>query len=114
MTTNEFAVITRRVIARDGFAEFQPTACYPERKHVKTLAGLPTDIDPEEPVLQWAARGASDGEEFLVAFKVAEDSFRVIRRSDTRSHREDYSSELAGPCQNQGEPVAAPIRAPDC
>ena len=90
MTPNEFAVITRRVIANEGFEEFQPTACYPERREVKSLAGLPADIDPEEPVLDWAFRGAVNDEEFLVAFKISQDCFRVVRRFDSTFQHHDY------------------------
>jgi hypothetical protein len=90
MTTKEFAVITRRVIAKEGFEEFQPTACYPERREVKALAGLPADIDPEEPVLDWASQGAVNDEEFLVAFKISDDVFRVIRWFDSAFQHADY------------------------
>lgn len=90
MTTNEFAVITKRVIAKEGFEEFQPTACYPERREVKALAGLPVDIDPEEAVLDWAFQGAVNDEEFLVAFKISNDCFRVIRWFDTAFQHADY------------------------
>ena len=90
MTTKEFAVITRRVIAKGGFEEFQPTACYPERREVKSLAGLPADIDTEEAVLDWAWRGAENDEEFLVAFKISDDYFRVIRWYDTDLQLADY------------------------
>jgi hypothetical protein len=90
MTTKEFAVITRRVIAKEGFEEFQPTACYPERREVKSLAGLPADIDPEEAVLDWAFQGAVNDEEFLVAFKISDDRFRVVRWFDTAFQHADY------------------------
>lgn len=90
MTIREFAVITRRLIAKEGFEEFQPTACYPERREVKVLAGLPPDIDAEEAVLDWAFRGADNDEEFLVAFKISDDSFRVVRWFDTSFQHADY------------------------
>lgn len=79
MITEDFAVITRRVIAKEGFEEFQPTACYPERRELKSLAGLPADIDPKEAVLDWAFQGAVNDEEFLVAFKISDDCFRTVR-----------------------------------
>ena len=90
MTTSEFAVITRRVIAKEGFEEFQPTACYPERREVKTLAGLPPNVDAEEAALDWAFRGADNDEEFLLAFKISDDCFRVVRWFDTSFQHADY------------------------
>jgi hypothetical protein len=91
MTLDEFAIITRRVITDDGFEEYLPTACYPVRRHVKTLVGLPQDIKPDQPVLEWAAEGAQGGEEFLVAFKVDESHFKIIRRVGSYSEDETYS-----------------------
>jgi hypothetical protein len=93
MTLDQFATITRQVIVKEGFANFQPTACYPARREVKTLAGLPSDIDPESPVLEWAARSAAPGEEFLVAFKVTTECFRIIRREGLAVDCDDYSAQ---------------------
>lgn len=90
MTPDQFATITYRVVAKAGLADFQPTACYPARREVKTLTGLPPDIDPEIAVLEWAAQSASANEEFLVAFKTAENSFRIIRCEGAASESIDY------------------------
>ena len=104
MTTKDFAVITRRVIAKEGFENFQPTACYPERRVVKSLAGLPEDIDSEEAALDWAFQGSVNDEEFLVAFKISDDSFRVVRWFDTAFQHADYLIEQQEPePKKQGE-----------
>jgi hypothetical protein len=92
MTLDQFAEMTRRVIANQGFDEFQPTACFPERRHVKSLAGLPDDIEPEEPVFEWATSSASENEEFLVAFKIDENQFRVIRRAKGKQTSRNYKA----------------------
>ena len=91
MTLDEFATITRRVIADDGFDEYLPTVCYPVRRHVETLVGLPSDTKPDEPVLEWASEGAEGGEEFLVAFKVDDNHFKIIRHVGSYSEDETYS-----------------------
>ena len=93
MTLDEFATMTRRVIANNGLDEFLPTAIYPARCHIKTLVGLPPEIEPDEPVLKWGAEDAHDGEEFLVAFKVDETHFRVIRRIGPYSEDDTYPVE---------------------
>jgi hypothetical protein len=90
VTTDEFANITQRVIGLDGFAEFQPTACYPARRHIKTLAGLPPNLKPETPVLEWAGSSAEPNEEFLVAFKVDPTHFTVIRCAGSFKEVETY------------------------
>jgi hypothetical protein len=80
MNTDEFAVIAQNVVATDGFEDFQPTACFPERRAVRTLVGLPSDEDPKLMTLEWAADISEAGEEFLVAFKCDVSHFKVIRQ----------------------------------
>ncbi len=81
MTLYEFAEITRRVIARDGFEGYLPTACFPERRHVAVLEGVPNDVDIERAALAWAADKACEAEEYLVAFKIESTRFKVVRRA---------------------------------
>jgi hypothetical protein len=79
-TVDEFAGITKKVIERDGFENYLPTALYPSRRHIVVLEDVPEDADLEPIALEWAATGAIAGEEFLVAFKVGSTTFKVIRR----------------------------------
>jgi hypothetical protein len=79
MTVEEFAAMTQPVIAANRFDEFLPTACYPKRREVAALEGLPPDIAPEAAVLKWAAKKAKRGELFLVAFKSGPTQFTVMR-----------------------------------
>ena len=80
VTVDEFAKITRRVIATDGFDDYLPTALYPSRNHVVVLEGVPESSDLEPIAVAWAAKGAIGNEEFLVAFKVGSAKFKIIRR----------------------------------
>jgi len=79
-TVDEFASITKKIIERDGFDDYLPTALYPNRKDVVVLEGVPEGSDLEPIVMKWAIKGAIGDEEFLVAFKVAPTKFKVIRR----------------------------------
>jgi hypothetical protein len=79
-TVDEFARITKKIIARDGFEDYLPTALYPGRRHIVVLEGVPEDAQLEPIALEWAANGAVGGEEFLVAFKIDSTTFKVIRR----------------------------------
>lgn len=90
MTVDEFAGVTQRVIAANGFAEFQPTACFPTRQSIRSLAGFPPHQDPELPVLKWASGIAKSGEEFLVAFKISATHFKVIRQLGASRESETY------------------------
>lgn len=79
MTIDEFAAMTRRVIAADGFNGFLPTACYPDRQELAALQGLTAGADPEPAVLAWAANKAGRGEPYLVAFRTGPAEFTVVR-----------------------------------
>ena len=79
MQVSEFAAITRRVIAKQGFEEFQPSACFPARREIRSLAGVPVGLAHEEPAMRRASSIAEADEEFLVAFKHSTSEFKVIR-----------------------------------
>jgi hypothetical protein len=80
-TVEEFARVTRNVIADEGFDDYLPTVLYPDRAHIAALEGVPAQEDLETIALEWAAHGAIGDEEFLVAFKIAPTKFKVIRRN---------------------------------
>ena len=79
-TLDDFAAMTKRIIASDGFDNYLPTAFYPGRRQVVVLEGAPQGPELESIAVKWAERGAVGGEEFLVAFKFGPDRFKVVRR----------------------------------
>ena len=92
MTLDEFAETTRFIIANEGIDRFLPTACFPSRRQIKVLAGLPPEVDPDLAVVEWAAEHAQEvNEEFLVAFTVGPQRFKVIRTVGPFSENETYS-----------------------
>ena len=91
MTLDEFAEMTRCVIAQDGFANYFPTACYPLRRHLLVLEGFTTNLPPDDRVLKWASASAQENEEFLVAFKVDAMHFKIIRRIGPYSEDEIFA-----------------------
>jgi hypothetical protein len=80
VTIEDFATITKRIIARDGFDDYLPTALYPDRNVVVVLEDSPEDGDLESAAVEWAAERAFGNEESLVAFKVDPRHFKVIWR----------------------------------
>jgi hypothetical protein len=92
VTLDEFATITRNVIARDGFGEFQPTACYPARRHLAVLAGVPAHVDIESASTKWALKNAVSNEEVLVAFRVADTQFKIVRIADGLTEEARYDA----------------------
>jgi hypothetical protein len=91
MTIDEFAAITQRVIARDGFDEFMPTACYPQRRDIRTLAGLPADVEPGPAVLKWAMKHAKPDDELLIAFKSGPSEFTIVRKQGDERESASFS-----------------------
>lgn len=79
MTLDNFAELTQRIIATQGFADFQPTACFPSRREVRVLSDLPAGQDAEVSSMDWARGLAEPDESFLVAVKVSAVTFKVIR-----------------------------------
>jgi hypothetical protein len=78
MTTDQFAQTTQKIIADSNFAEYQPTVIFPARQHIEVLAGAAANLS-EAKIVEWAAKQAVDGEEFLVAFKTDNDHFKIVR-----------------------------------
>ncbi len=95
MTVQEFAAVTQRIIRQHGFARFLPVVCFPTRREIRALEGLPTGVDPEGPVLQWAAKLARPGEEYLVAFKISRSHFKIIRRAGRTQEQATFRAEAA-------------------
>ncbi len=93
MNLETFASITRNVIRENGFEDFQPTVCLPERKDVRSFAGVPGDEELEPIVLRWAAEIARPGEEYLVAFKYTSTEFKVVRFERGMSESQVYVAE---------------------
>jgi len=81
MCLEDFAEITQRIIRKDGFDDFLPTLCLPERQHIAVLEGVPEEKQQEirSVSLAWARDKATGQEEFLIAFREDEESFRIIR-----------------------------------
>ena len=92
MKADEFAAITRRIIQSQGLAEFAPTVCFPERRDVRTLVGIPFDEDHASIATKWAADLAKANEEYLVAFKHSASQFKILRC-------------IAGQCEHHVYPV---------
>lgn len=77
-----FAELTRKIIRDNGFDEFIPVACLPDRRELRGLDGLSRELDVEKESIAWANSLAEPSEEFLLAFKVTATQFKVIRRLD--------------------------------
>lgn len=92
VTLAEFARITRRIIAGDGFDGYLPTALYPDRAEVFVLEGVPEDVDIELAAKRWAFDRANEGEEVLVAFKVSADRFKVVRQFDGGLEEQEFEA----------------------
>ena len=93
MEIGAFAAMNQRVIATDGFDEYLPTACYPERRVLRVLEGAPDAVDLETIALEWALAAAEGEEEVLLAFKVDSTHFKVIRRAQGQTEQCVYPAD---------------------
>lgn len=94
MQIEQFAAITRNVIQDQGFDEFQPTVCFPDRRDIRSLSGVPADEAQEQIALGWAAELAKPGEEFLVAFKHSATEFNVVQCLNGAQQHQIYAAEI--------------------
>jgi hypothetical protein len=93
MEIAEFAQITQRVIAKDGFDGYLPTLALPARREINTLSGVPADVDVEQAATEWAARHAQTGEEYLLAYKISPTQFRIVRGECRQRTQADFTVE---------------------
>ena len=75
-----FAALTQNVIRDNGFDDFIPVACLPERREIRGLDGLDPASDTEAEAVAWATSLVEKSEEFLVSFKISDSLFKVTRR----------------------------------
>jgi len=93
MQLDQFAAITRNVILslEEGFAEFQPTVCFPERQEIRALSAVPLNEQHEPIALSWAANLARQGEEYLIAFRHSATEFKLVRMADGATEHQIYA-----------------------
>jgi len=93
MKIEQFATLTRNAICTQGFHGFQPTVCFPERRDIRALAGVPESEAHEPIALRWAADLATSEEEYLVAFKHSATEFKVVRFLSGNQEHQVYAVE---------------------
>jgi len=79
MKLDEFAGLTQKIISEQGFDDFIPIACLPERREIRALTDIEANKETEAVVIQWAKSLTESAEEWLVVFKFSTSQFKVIR-----------------------------------
>jgi len=92
MKSDQFAEVTRSVISKQGFENFQPTVCFPERRQIRALAGVPDTESQETATRRWAAKLANASEEYLIAYKCSSTEFAVVHFSPTGEDIQIYTA----------------------
>ena len=90
MTIDEYAQQTRELIALIGISEFQASFDCPNPTCLHGIADLPTSEDQWDMCMARFRDSARQGEEFMVAFKVSECQFKVIRCTCFGSEKKAY------------------------
>ncbi len=75
---HSFALITRRIIARDGISCFLPTVLFSQRDHLAVLEGVPGDADLAVVTRKWATSMARPDEPFLLAYRSGPNCFAIV------------------------------------
>ena len=96
MTTDEFAEQLQSVMVMDSFQEYQPRVMFPARHQFDELRDAPPQLT-EAKILDWASKQAQGGEEFLVAYKLDTNHFKIIRsisgqQTDAKVYAMRYSA----------------------
>jgi len=79
---DQFITITQEIIHEDGFADYLPTLLLPQTDELVVLESELDGDNHEAIVHDWLSERVSDGQDFLVAFKVDSEHFKVIGRID--------------------------------
>lgn len=79
MKLDEFAGLTQKIIGEQGFDDFVPVACLPERREIRALTDIEPGEETETAVVEWARSLTESKEELMVAFKFSKSQFKVIR-----------------------------------
>lgn len=82
---DQFIAMTQRIIARDGFDGYLPTLLLPNRKDVRVLEGVPSEENIDTVVANWVNRTANAGEDFIAAYKIDSNHFKVVSRIEGKT-----------------------------
>lgn len=66
------------VINDQGFEDFDPIVCFPQRRDIRVLSDAPKNEPLETVAVGWAASVVIPEEEYLVAFKHSDTEFKVV------------------------------------
>jgi len=93
MNIQEFAEMTNRIIARDGFDNYLPTLCIPMKRYITVLEGVPEDeqIHIREIALEWAEEKTEPSEEYFLVYKENSESFRIIHQYEGGTEEKSFS-----------------------
>lgn len=95
MTIADFAGMTQRIIANDGFDGYLPTLARPVIRKIAVLEGVPADVDVEEAAKEWADKSVEPGEEYFLAFKISSTHFRIVHSTGEHREQADFPAEIA-------------------
>lgn len=93
MQISNVASMTRAMIAEQGFEGYQPTVIFPDRRDIRSLAGVPGSEDHEQIALRWASGLAEPGEEYFVVYGHSDTEFKVVHIREGKLKAEVFAVE---------------------
>ena len=79
---DQFVEMTQAIIRKDGFADYLPTLVLPQTRQIAVLDTDLSGDNHESAVYDWISGRISSDQDFLVAFKVDAEHFKVFGRID--------------------------------
>lgn len=75
---DSFIEITRESIEEDGIEDFLPVLLFPDREAVHVLGYASSSINHEPEALAWVDQAVTANENYLLAYKIDEQRFKVV------------------------------------
>lgn len=82
---DQFVETTQTIIREDGFAGYLPTLVLPQTQQIAVLNTELSGDNPESAVYDWISGRVTSDQDFLAAFKVDAEHFKVFGRIDGQS-----------------------------
>ena len=92
MTVDNFAEMVLDDLDPANLDNFQTTVCYPARRYLMLLVGVPGDFAKvEEAAISGARRSAQNDEPFLVAFRSSVDQIKIVESNETQMNSKVFT-----------------------
>ena len=65
MTLQDFTDVTLKVVREDGIPDYLPTFAFPDTKQIRTIQGIPAEVDHRDAIQNVVRRSGYEKKEFF-------------------------------------------------